>query len=114
MNITGKAPLGLKEPKPKPDPAYLAKVRQLPCCICEAWGMAQTSETHAHHPIHDRYGTRKAPDRFAIPLCEAHHQGLRDKGKTAIHRSPKVWRTLFGPDHAWIAPTQDKLLGGGE
>ena len=110
MNITHR-PITPKPEKAKPDPAYLARVRELPCCICDAWGLPQRSPTQAHHPIHDRHGTRKTSDRWAIPLCEGHHQGLLDVGKTALHRSPEAWRTLFGPDHAWIAQTQDKIEG---
>ena len=113
MNLTGQA-IHQKPEKHKPDPAYLRAVRELPCCICEAWGLTQHSPTQAHHPIHDRHSTRKTPDRWAIPLCEGHHQGDFDKGKVALHRSPDGWRTLFGPDHAWIAGTQDRILGGGE
>ena len=108
MNLTGRQPYQ-KQPKARPDPAYLAKVRQLPCCICEAFGFHQTSPTAAHHPIHGRYGSRKSPDCMAIPLCEGHHQGLRDTSKLAIHQAPTQWRLAYGPDTDWIAPTQDKL-----
>lgn len=109
MNVTGRAPLGPKQPKAKPRPDYLAAVRGLPCCICEAFGEYQTSPTAAHHPIHGRYGTRKAPDVTAIPLCESHHQGNFDVSKVALHRMPTGWKRLYGPDTDYIAPTQDKL-----
>lgn len=111
-NLAGKPPLGLKADKPAKDPEYLARVRELPCCICENWGMQQKSATQAHHPIHDRYATRKVPDRMAVPLCEGHHQGLIEQGKTAVHQRPALWKRLFGPDHHYIAATQDKILGG--
>ena len=68
-NLAGKPPLGLKQPKDKKDAKYLDKVRERPCCICQKFGMVQRSPTTAHHPIHDRYGTRKVGDRQAIPLC---------------------------------------------
>lgn len=93
------------------NPAYLAEVRKLPCCICEAFGEVQRSETQAHHPIHDRYSHERVPDREAIPLCEGHHQGLRDTTKTAIHRGKRSFRMKYGSDRQWIAQTQDKIDG---
>ena len=114
MNLANRPPLGLKEPKAKPDPRYLARVRELPCCICMAFGEAQITATTAHHPIHDRYSQRKVPDRMAIPLCDGHHQGQWDTTKVAIHREPSKWRRLYGPDHDYIAATQDRLLRDGE
>lgn len=108
MNLTGRQPFQ-KSPKAKPNPAYLAKVRELPCVICEAFGEQQTSPTAPHHPIHDRFSTRKVPDEQAIPLCEGHHQGLRDTSKLALHQAPSQWRRLYGADHEYIAVTQDRL-----
>lgn len=109
-DLAGRGPLGLKEPKAKPDPAYLAAVRELPCVICHAFGEPQLSPTSAHHCIHGRFSQRKAPDRAAIPLCEGHHQGLRDKSKTAVHAEPTKWKRLYGEDTEYIAITQDRIL----
>lgn len=101
-----------KQPKAAKDPAYLARVRELPCCICEAFGEVQTSPTTAHHPIHGRYSGRKRPDREAICLCDGHHQGTFDTSKLAIHRAPEQWREAYGPDTDYIATTQDRLAEG--
>lgn len=109
MTLSNRGPLGLRQPKPKPDHAYLSRVRELPCCICEAFGEPQRSPTQAHHPIHGRFSQRKVPDRMSIPLCEGHHQGDFDISKLALHREPDAWRKAYGEDHEWIAPTQDKL-----
>lgn len=98
-----------KQPKAKPDPAYLAAVRQLPCCVCEAFGEAQNSATTAHHPIMGRYSTRKVPDRMAIPLCDGHHQGTFDTSKIAVHREPKAWREAYGQDRDFVAVTLDRI-----
>jgi len=88
---------------------YLAKVRSLPCCICDAFGMQQRSPTAAHHVFHDRFSQTKAADRDTIPLCEGHHQGLWDQSKVAIHKEKKRWRALYGADHQYIEVTQDKV-----
>lgn len=109
-NLAGLPPLGLKADKAASDPVYLAKVRALPCCICEAFGEPQLSATTAHHPIHGRFSQRKVPDRMAIPLCDGHHQGSFDGSKTAVHREPTKWKRLYGEDHEFIAATQDRIL----
>jgi len=109
MNLAQKPPLGLKEPRPAADPAYLARVRELPCCICEAFGERQETATQAHHIIHGRFSGRKTPDRMAIPLCEGHHQGMVERGKLALHRDKAGWAKAYGEDHQWTAPTQDRL-----
>lgn len=99
-----------KEPKAPKSPAYLKAVRQLPCIICVEFSEPQLSPTTAHHPIHDRHSQRKRPDKTAIPLCEGHHQGLWDTSKVAIHKSPELWRQMYGADHEWIERIQDMLI----
>lgn len=94
------------------DGVFLTYVRQLPCCICEAYGLLQTSQTTAHHPIHGRYSQAKAHDCNAIPLCDCHHQGLRhdrDRTKLAIHNGKESWAKEYGFDHEWTEATQDKV-----
>ncbi len=103
-NLAGLPALGLKVPKPKPDPKYLARVRELPCCVCQAFGFVQTGPTYSHHTICGRYSQEKTPDRMAIPLCYAHHQG--DLG---IHTDKAAWVQEYGDDRDYIAPTQDRL-----
>jgi hypothetical protein len=110
MNLAGLPPLGLKAEKAKPDPDYLDAVRELPCCICEAYGEPQLSPTTAHHPIHGRFSHRKVPDRMAIPLCDGHHQGNFDHSKVAVHREPTKWKRLYGEDHEFTSATQDRIL----
>lgn len=98
-----------RQPKPAKNPDYLRRVRELPCCICEAFGEQQLSPTHAHHVICGRGGNTKTPDEMAIPLCEGHHQGLFDTSKLAIHNGTRTWAEKYGPDTDYIATTQDKL-----
>ena len=105
--IAPRGPLGLKDRSDGKDPAHLARVRALPCCICDAWGLAQTTPTEAHHCIHGRHGQRKTPDRMAIPLCAAHHRGAL--GVIGLHSNPAAWKQLFGSDTDWIPITLDKL-----
>ena len=104
MNLMNRPPLGQKQPKAKADPAYLARVRELPCCICEAFGGAQIGPTFSHHTICGRYSQRKTPDRQAIPLCHLHHQGA-----LGIHTDKSAWVQEYGDDREYIATTLDKL-----
>lgn len=111
MNLTGRPIFSKGERKSaRKDPAYLKQVRALPCCICEAFGFSQATPTQAHHPICERYGTEKVPDREAIPLCEGHHQGDFDTTKLAIHRDKALWVEWFGSDREYIAQTQDRIF----
>jgi hypothetical protein len=106
-NLTNQPPLGLKKPKPKKNEAYLREVRKRPCCVCERFGEVQRSETTAHHPIHERYGSRKVADKLAIPLCDGHHQGMFDNSKIAIHKNKKIWRETYGPDWSYSLSVQE-------
>lgn len=90
----------------------MQKVHLLRCCICENFGMLQTSPTNAHHPKSGRYGNLREDDNLCIPLCECHHQGLRfdrDKTKVAYHQDQTKWERLHGPDTDYIAATQDAI-----
>ena len=95
------------KPSPGKNPDYLAALHLMPCCICQTFGEVQLSPTQAHHTIHGRYSTRKTPDRQAIPLCEGHHQGLRDTSKIALHSQPNAWKAAYGLDTDYIAGTLD-------
>ena len=106
MNIPT-SPVTQKPVKAKPDPDYLDAVRELPCCIGANFDSPCCGPVAAHHTIHGRYGQRKTPDRQAIPLCWAHHQG-----PLGIHTTPQWWRDNFGADTDYIAATQDKILQG--
>lgn len=87
----------------------IARIAAMPCCICHEYGLPQNSPTQAHHCIHGRYSTRRAPDSMTIPLCEGHHQGDFDRSKIALHRHKATWRDLYGADTDWISWTEDRL-----
>lgn len=108
MNLTGRQ-ITAKPERAKPNHAYLAKVRALPCIICAAYGLPQRSPTQAHHVIHQRGSFRKVPDSMTIPLCEGHHQGLIDRSKVALHHEPSKWRRLHGDDVTWLQKTIDMI-----
>lgn len=108
MNLTNR-PIYQKQLPAKSDPARLAAVAALPCCICNEWRLEQRSPTTVHHCIMGRGGNRRAPDCMTIPLCDGHHQGRFDASKIAIHRQPKAWREAFGPDTDWISWTETRI-----
>lgn len=95
MNLANRQPLGQKAPKSKPNPRYLARVRELPCIICDR------RPCEAHHPICDRYSQVRVPDEMAIPLCPDCHREL--------HADKRAWAEKYGADHEFSAATQDRL-----
>ena len=105
MSLTGKGPMGQKEPKAKRNPKHLARVKALPCVICRKPGPSD-----AHHVISGRYSQRKACDFDTIPLCKRHHQ----HGPDAIHENKAAWEQANGPDwgflplvRAWLDPNNE-------
>jgi hypothetical protein len=77
------------------DPAYLARVRELPCDVCGA------IPSEPHHPKGLEFCGKgqKAPDHDAFPLCPNCHR----TGPNAFHRMGKrPWEALYGPqrEHA--------------
>ena len=103
MNLTGRGPLGLKQPKPdrakkkglprvsKKRAAYLAspereagkahmgRVAQLRCLVCGAW------------PVEVHHEGKPRSDMNCLPLCPRHHR--REFGPGAYHYSPKALRS---------------------
>jgi len=100
---------GQKQERKGKNPARLAAVAAMPCCICNEWGYAQISPTQVHHCIHGRHSTRRAPDEMTIPLCEGHHQGIFDTSKIALHREPRRWSEEYGEDVLWVSWVEERL-----
>lgn len=104
-----------KPQKPVKNASYLAKVRALPCVICESANMVQCSPTEAHHVFSGRYGHNITSDTTAIPLCHSHHHKMRayrgDEWKVGIHDDKRMWEDHFGPDTDYIERTQKRILG---
>lgn len=100
MNLTGR-PIYQKSGKPVKDRAHLARVKSLPCVICNA-----PPPSDAHHCISDRYGTRKVGDDATIPLCKRHHQD----GTEAIHNGKASWEAKHGKDYDFL-PVVMAMLG---
>lgn len=99
-NLANRPPLGLKPAKEAPDPARMAKVKQLPCVVCGA-----PPPSDAHHCICGRYGTRKAPDSMTIPLCKECHQD----GPQAIHRGKASWIARNGNDFEFLDAVNEQI-----
>ncbi len=117
MNIaTLRGPMGQKPTPEADDPERIEAILAMPGCICHEWGYTQQSRTQAHHCIMGRLSydkvsrtRRRAPDSMAIPLCEGHHQGLRDTTKIALHQEPERWRQEYGEDTLWISWVEERL-----
>ena len=87
------------------DPAYLDRVRRLPCCARFLPGHSCAGPVVAHHAGRHGVGQR-CPDREAIPLCSLAHTCLHDfKGSFTFftRASMRDW------ENAAIATTQAAL-----
>ena len=80
--------------------AYLAHVRQFPCCVC------QYPDVHAHHIrfSHIAGVGMKPPDTWAIPLCPKHHAEWHSKGITTFQKEYEIdiYQVLFIITKSWI------------
>lgn len=117
MNLTNR-PIPQKGAKPvrgKAGSAHMARVRQLPCAICEEWGMTQNSPTEAHHVKSGRFSQAKESDLRVIPLCHSHHHKMRaypgDASKIGFHNGQETWELLYGPDYEWLNWVEVRLGG---
>ena len=98
------------------DEAYLARVRQLPCCavnlavhgpiFCGAIHRC-VGRIHAHHAGRDRGVGQKASDYTAIPLCASSHDAWH-AGRGVFFGMTREMRRVWAD--ARIAETQ-RLLG---
>ena len=103
MNLTGR-PITAKTGRAKPNPAYLAKVRELPCVCCGK------QPVEAHHcrdmPMDNERGlyerlpgaAQKSSDRDAIPLCPFHHR--------MFHLRRADFHAEYGKDYGFIGQTR--------
>ena len=82
------------------DDAYLAYVRSLPSVQSGLMGCV------AHHAIGGRYSTLKTSDYFAIPLTDAEHKVLHDKGWRA-------WEELHGSQMEHAARIMEQAIRDG-
>ena len=78
------------------------QVHNTPCMICHKYGMEQLSRTAEHHWINGRFSGALTPDEEMLPLCEGHHQGLKDTSKIAIHKETDGWAASYGRDKDWL------------
>lgn len=130
-DLTGRGPLGLKQPKPTKEQLIRAKINRAierrrtakpqkrpPAAKSKPKADRQhlakvaalpcvicaSWPVHVHHCISGRYGQRKAPDSDTIPLCPDCHQGPE-----GIHASKRAWEERHGPDTGFL-PLVKKLI----
>ena len=68
--------------------AYMARVRSIPCVLCEKLGLGETP-SQAHHA----FDTAARSDFLTIALCKPHHQGplgFHGLGQRAFERRYKT------------------------
>ena len=78
--------------------AYMALVRDLPCCVCNRDG---PSDPHHPHGVGYRGVGTKAPDIWCIPLCRQHHDDL--------HHDRREWEHRYGSQFEFASVTYANL-----
>lgn len=84
-------------------PKYLAWVRTLPCCVCNA-----TGGVAAHHltGMYNASGMGlKAPDSLAMPACDPHNGGWNN-----CHARIHAEKALRDQQPVWIAQTLARAM----
>ncbi len=95
----------MRLPKNKPirNKSYLARVRLLPCVVCQR-PLRFGESVRAHHAISGGrvkgMGTKSSDDE-TIPLCDTHHR--------LLHHDFITWEKNHGTQDYWIAETQKEL-----
>jgi hypothetical protein len=89
------------------DPAWLNRVRRLPCCVCDS-----PPPNEAHHIKDGSVGAgQKAGDHETIPLCAEHHR-TGGRGISFHEGSGRLaWEALFGTQRELLAETLVLLAG---
>lgn len=64
--------------KPKPDPKRLARIREMPCLLCNA--PPPSEACHIRMGLAGGMGL-KPPDDLTVPLCHGHHRGQHQLGE---------------------------------
>lgn len=86
-----------KRPPTEAEKAHMDRVRKMKCWACRLLGIPPRP-TNLHH-IRDSYGaSQRASHWEVIPLCEGHHQGMRDTSLFAFHRAERTWAVRFAPE----------------
>lgn len=79
---------------------YMSLVAQLPCVCCGRY------PSTVHHTRHGRNSQGRSSDYATIPLCYDHHQG---PDGLDTYGSPARWKSNYGLDTAYIAPTRSAV-----
>src|SRR5699024_6933846 len=90
----------LKMSRSKRESEHLARVKALPCSVCN-----RPSPSDAHHPRFAVGAGQRASDWLAIALCKECHQGA-----SGIHGDRSAWRLRKMDEPDALAVTLSRLL----
>lgn len=81
---------------------YMARVKQLPCCVCLP--NEQSTPTEVHHITE---GMRRVGNFYCLPLCRVHHANVHRLGRIEVRRLWDWVNQTLGIERTWI---QSKVL----
>lgn len=78
---------------------HLARVAQLPCCVC------RFEEVELHHIRHGLGLSQRASHYDTLPICFRHHRGA-----DGIHTlGTRKWERLYGEQTEHLKRTREQL-----
>lgn len=76
--------------------AYMARLKNLPCCVCLP--EEQKTPTECHHIT---LGSRRIGNFFCLPLCREHHQKVHLLGIVLVKRLWRLVNETLGIQRSW-------------
>lgn len=105
--IDKRLPRKLTRPRTGDSREHLAFVRSLNCCVCAWHCNGNMGPVEAHHLLRadglPKGMGRRNYDRWAIPLCDRHHQAKFGKDTAHGHGNDEEWLASKGIDGRALA-----------
>ncbi len=90
-----------KEKRPGNDPAYLALIRKLPCCVQDE-ECCGNIEAHHLKATGERGAGMRSSDKWAVPLCHEHHingvERIGSRKEISWFRERGIWPISLAKD----------------
>lgn len=86
--------------------AYMDRVAQLGCVLCQELGQQPTGRITLHHPREGQGGAQRSPNWLVIPLCQDCHQGEHN----GFHGRRAMWKLARWDEMDALAATIEAMV----